>query len=172
MIFQAAYNYGSNRNYVTAAVIRSYWVKKVSPEPYQTNYKGDWLVGILDRDVGAINGYLGQVQYNSSWNGLRLWNMTSYPADINYYSETQVLQGPMAVNFVRGEGNPSELYYMDGIVASASEYGCPIYGYLDNSYQLMGIVGTQNTSPDSFQVWVQGGPALWKLISQAKEDMP
>jgi hypothetical protein len=36
----------------------------------------------------------------------------------------------------------------------------------------MGIVGAQNGYPNSFQVLVQGGPALWTLIEQAKGVSP
>jgi hypothetical protein len=172
MIFEPGYNNGPNRKYPAANVIKGFWWKKVSPDPWQTNYMRDWLVGILDRDMSVTNGYLDQIQYNTSWNGLSVWNMTSYPTDIFYNAKTQVLQGPMAVNFVRGEGNPSELYYMNGIVTSASDFGSPIYGYFDNSYRVMGVVGTQNLYPDSFQVWAQGGPALSTLIATAKEAMP
>jgi hypothetical protein len=171
MIFEAAYNNGPNQKYPTANVIQTLWLKKVSPDPWQTDNQEDWLIGILDKDMSTTNGYLGQVQYNSRENGLSDWYMISYPTDFNFVSRLQVLQGPMAVNGIEGEGNQSELYFMDGIVASASDYGSPVYGYFDNEYKLMGIVGTQRVF-NGFQVWVQGGPALWTLIATAKKVYP
>jgi hypothetical protein len=169
MIFEAGYNMGPNPEFATSNVIQTLWFKKVSHNPWQTDNQKDWLVGILDRDMSTPNGYLGQVAYSSSQNGLNIWDMTSYPTDFSFLAEAQVLQGPMAVIGVAGEGNPSELYYMNGIVVSPSEYGSPVY---DNEYRLMGIVGTQWGYPNIFQVLVQGGRGLTNLIETAKKVSP
>jgi hypothetical protein len=168
IIFQPAYNLGII--YPTAHVIHALWKKKVSPDAWQTTNEADWLVGILNRDVSATSGYFGTGQYSSTRNGLSVWDMTSYPSDINWYSEAQVTQGPMAINSVVGEGSPSELYIMDGVVAVAGDFGAPVY-FLDNTtYRLIGIVGVQDWRKP--QVWAQGGSALLNLITQALEDFP
>jgi hypothetical protein len=169
MMFQPGYNLGEK--YANAYVIRSFWIKKVSLNAWETTNSEDFLVGILDRDM-SVNGYFGLAKYNSSFNGAALWDMTSYPADLDSYARTQVTQGQMAVNVVGGEGTSSELYYMDGIVTHAGDFGAPIYSWLGNSYRLIGIVGVQNPYPTKFTVWVQGGSDLWNLIAQALEAYP
>jgi hypothetical protein len=95
--------------------------------------------------MSATNGYLGQIQYNSVWNGQSDWDMTSYPTDINSLAKAQVFQGAMAVKGITREGSPSELYCMDGIVVSASEYGSPVYSL----FNLKAYISTHGNSRDT-----------------------
>jgi hypothetical protein len=170
MIFQPAYNWG--RTYFSAPVIQTFWITKVSPSPWQTNNQQDWLIGILNRDMSATNGYFGQLQYNSSWNGVNLFDMTSYPSDLSWNSVAQTTQGPMAITSVQGQGNPSELYIMEGIVAALGDFGAPVYAIYNKTYRLIGVVGAQDCYPRKSEVWVQGGTGLWKLIADAFEAFP
>jgi hypothetical protein len=172
MVFQPGYNMGSM--YSDSNVIQTLWNRKVPPEPWKSGsswQRGDWLIGILDRDMQATNGWFGQLQYDSAFNGQVWWEMLSYPQDYDSSSRAQVVQGPMAVNVVAGKGTPEETYFMDGLV-QGGDIGSPVYGWYKNAYRLIGIVGAQNTYPLSFVVGVQGGSGLWSLIAEALEKFP
>jgi hypothetical protein len=153
-------------------VIQTFWVKKVSGNAWETTNSGDYLVGILERDMSVTNGYFSTLQYNSSWNGQLEFDMSSYPTDMDYRGLLQVTQGPMFINSVSGQGTSSELYLMDGIVVARGDFGAPIYRSYGNAYRLIGIVGVQTAYPTSFQVLAQGGPDLWTLIAEARKAYP
>jgi hypothetical protein len=170
MFFQPGYSKGEK--YSRSHVIQSFWVKKVSQNVWETSNSGDYLVGILDREMNVTNGYFGREQYNSSYNGQSIWRMTSYPTDFNFFAGVQVTQDPMTVNSIVAEGTSSELYVMDGVVAAAGDFGAPVYAWLENHYRLIGILGVQDIYPTKFEVWAQGGPDLWNLIREALEAYP
>jgi hypothetical protein len=172
MVFQPGFNMYSR--YSDSNVIQTLWYRKVPPEPWKSEsswQRGDWLVGIVDRDMRATNGLFGRLQYNSARNGDEWWDMISYPKDFESTSRAQVLQGPMAVNFVAGEGTPEETYLVDGIVQEG-DFGSPVYGWYNNAYRIIGIVGAQTTYPSNFAIGVQGGSGLWSLIAEALEKFP
>jgi hypothetical protein len=168
MIFQPGYNFGPV--YPESQVIHSYWYKKVTGEvgDIGSNKGGDWLVGVLDREIESTNGKFGQeLVYNSGWNGLDLWDGLGYPIDFDKHAEQQVYQGPMAV-VTAMNGQYGELYYMEGVATTGSSGG-PLYGIYKNLPQ---IIGTIAGPVNQFGMVVHGGPQMFDLIAKALAEYP
>jgi V8-like Glu-specific endopeptidase len=167
MIFQPGYNLGSM--YPNSNVIYSYWNRKVVGSTVQEDIGGDWLVGILDRDMQVSNGLFGQLQYNSGLNGLYLWDASGYPKDgFSAITGQQVVQGPMAVIEVR-QSRYGERYFLEGDVESG-ESGGPLYGMLKGLPQLIGTIAGDTES--DFLMIAHSGPEMFNLIAKAIEEFP
>jgi hypothetical protein len=167
MIFEVAYNPGTP--YSSAQFIHSYWyVKNSGPSWTQGNQGGDWLVGILDRDMHVTNGYLGQQEYNPQLNGQALWSVLGYPLGI-YSGMRQMSESPLAIRDVT-IGTHGEIYTVDGYFQKAS--GSPLY--INNASGGNRIVGI-NAGPNNnmgFDMSFHGGPRMVSLVDTAKSDFP
>jgi hypothetical protein len=169
MIFQPGYNLGSR--YPESNVIHSYWIKKVSGHPWQQEMNGgDFLVGVLDRNMEETNGFFGQIQYETRWNGLALWDMTSYPDDLNPTASQQFVQGPMTVT-QSFDAKYSEIYLLLGVL-KGGDSGSPLSATYKNEYGLIGVVSGQASFSNPYVVSVNGGPSLFDSIAQAVKDYP
>jgi V8-like Glu-specific endopeptidase len=167
MIFQPGYNLGPV--YPDARVIYSYWLKKVTGDSWQQdNSGGDWLVGVLDRDMTHTNGLFGKLKYSSAWNGIYLWDIIGYPVDYSQYSEQQVTEGPMAVYKVFEVEN-GEIYYLQG-VAESGDSGSPLYGMVNKLPVLIGVVS--GAFDNQLTMIVHGGTPMLDLIAEAVANYP
>jgi hypothetical protein len=164
MIFEPGYNLGSW--YPSAQVIHSYWITKVGGETWQQgDVGGDWLVGVLDRDIENTNGIFGQQLYDSRWNGQYLWESIGYPDD---FDEEQVLQSPMAVVQIANVQH-GEIYVVGG-TSVEGDSGSPLYGTFQNSPRLIGVVVGEASNP--FIMAAHGGLLMFDLIATAKAEYP
>jgi hypothetical protein len=170
MIFEAGYNLGIISP--PANVIYSYWQVKVPYDEwgYLSKTGGDWLVGILDRDLGLSNGFMDGQVYDSKWNFQYLWTSIGYPADFSTARAQQVIQGPMPVLEV-DEVEYGEFYKIEGL-AIDGDSGGPVYGMFENDTiaRIIGVVSA--TLPDDFSLAAYGGPAMLKLVRDAIQGHP
>jgi hypothetical protein len=165
MVFEVAYNFWSP--YRDANVLYSYWlVKNSGPSWTQGNRGGDWLVGVLDRDMENTNGYFGQQLYNPQWDGQYLWAVLGYPLSISD-GMRQMSQGPLAVTKVEN-AEYGEIYTVGGFFQKAS--GAPLYGNIESEYRILGINAGPNNN--EFQMTFHGGLAMFQLIEKAKTEYP
>jgi hypothetical protein len=168
MIFQPGYNGGPI--YPPATVRYGYWLAKFSGDAgWQMDQTGgDWLVGILDRDMGSTNGVFGQQQYESKWNDQYLWNAIGYSNDFTQTAELPVIQSLMAVRGVR-KVQYGEIYYVEGDGYSGDSGG-PLYGTFAKFPALVGTICSATAYP--VLITIHGGPAMFGLIAKAKAENP
>jgi hypothetical protein len=165
MIFQPGYNLGLM--YPDSNVIHSYWITKVPGVPHWDE-GGDWLVGVLDRDMEATNGIFGQLQYDDEWRDLYLWNGSGYPFDDATPPEQQSVQGPMAI-YDAIEARYGEVYYLGGYAIKGFSGG-PVYRMLEDLPQLIGTI--TGVGPAPFTMVAHGGHTMFELIAKAIEEHP
>jgi V8-like Glu-specific endopeptidase len=167
MIFEAAYNPGTP--YSDAKIIHAYWyVKNSGPSWTQGNQGGDWLVGVLDRDMQLTNGYLGLQTYLPQYSGQYLWSVLGYPLGI-YSGMRQMSESPLAVTDVQ-KATYGDIYTVEGLFQKAS--GAPLY--TKNEAGATRIVGI-NAGPNNnmgFEMLFHGGPLMIKLVNLAKTYYP
>jgi hypothetical protein len=168
MIFQPGYNLG--QMYPDSNVIHSYWIRKVQSSSLSDYGGGDWLVGVLDRDMEDTNGIFGQLQYDAGWDGLYLWDVCGYPRNVRGTSlstEQQFVQSSMAITRAI-TARYGEVYYLEGYSRRGFS-GAPVYGMLKGLPQL---IGTLSGRSSPFTMIVHGGPPMFELIAKAIEEYP
>jgi V8-like Glu-specific endopeptidase len=167
MLFEPGYYWGER--YPPSYVVYSFWVQKVSPDSWERGDNGgDWLVGVLDRQMEITNGKFGLQSYEEQWNGQDLWNMLGYPIIVSNGNE-QVFHGPMAVIDTE-EAQYGTKFALEG-VTYVGEVGAPIYGMFDGFPRIIGI-NSGNDVPGSFSIIAHGGDAMVRLINKAIEEAP
>jgi hypothetical protein len=167
MMFEPGYYWGGR--YPSSLVIYSYWVQKVSENKWETGDNGgDWLVGVLDREMESTNGKFGIQSYEEQWNEQNMWNMLGYPIVLSNANE-QVFQGPMTVIDAEEVQYGTKLE-LEGITYTG-EVGGPIYGMFNGFPRIIGV-NTGDDGPGSFSIIAHGGDAMVKLINKAIEEAP
>jgi V8-like Glu-specific endopeptidase len=138
----------------------------------------DYVVCVLDTNMGNVVGYPGYRTYSNSWNGGSFWQHMGYPGDLSG-AERPAFQGSCVISTVGNESAAGQtgfvLGHFNDIVGGHS--GGPVWGWWANE-PWPRVVGTQsaeasrpanNTSGDNE---FGGGPALSSLISWARSNFP
>ena len=138
----------------------------------------DYVVLVLDRNLGDITGYPGYRTYSSSWNGGNYWQHIGYPGDLSG-SERPAFFGNGAISSVQSKSTSGQTGYVEGhfMDTSGGHSGGPYWGWWEGEPwpRLVGVhsVGASNpgtgTSGDNE---AGGGPALSSLIGYAREHYP
>jgi V8-like Glu-specific endopeptidase len=141
----------------------------------------DYVVCVLDSNMGDIAGYPGYRTYNSSWNGGDYWQHMGYPADLSG-GERPSFQGNAIISIVQTHSTSGQSGYVLGhfndIIFGHS--GGPVWGWwADEPWPR--VVGVQSSQPfvcptapgdTSTDNHFGGGPALSNLISWARSNYP
>ena len=138
----------------------------------------DYVVVVLDRNLGDVTGWAGYRTYSSSWNGGTYWDQIGYPGDLTG-AQRPVFFDNGAIESVATHSTSGQDGYVLGnfIDTSGGHSGGPYWGWWDNE-TFPRIVGTDSTSPQtpgpgtSGDNEAGGGPALTALIDYARQNYP
>ncbi|MEM6342457.1 MAG: trypsin-like serine protease [Bacteroidota bacterium] len=138
----------------------------------------DYVVLVLDRNMGDLTGYAGYRTYNSSWNNGNYWQQLGYPSDLSG-GERPAFFGGGAITSVESRNTAGQEgfvlgHFMDTV---GGHSGGPYWGWwADEPWPR--VVGADSSSPSNPGTGTAGdneaggGPALSALISWARANYP
>jgi V8-like Glu-specific endopeptidase len=143
----------------------------------------DYVVVVLDRDLGEAAGWTGYREYDDEWNGGTYWQTIGYPHDLAGFQRPSFgdggrIMGAESIGLVDQEALVLG-HFMD---MSSGHSGGPIWGWWDGE-EFPRVVGVQSTSsfspadhePEYTYIAYDGdnqaggGEALYDLIRYARE---
>lgn len=138
----------------------------------------DYVVLVLDRNMGDLTGYPGYRTYSSSWNDGNYWQQIGYPSDLTGGARPAFFGGG-AITSVGSHATAGQTGYVMGhfMDTVGGHSGGPYWGWWDDE-PWPRVVGTDSTSPSSpgsgtgGDNEAGGGPALSALISWARSNYP
>jgi V8-like Glu-specific endopeptidase len=138
----------------------------------------DYVVCVLDRNMGDVVGYPGHRTYDSGWNGGSYWQHTGYPGDLSG-AERPAYQGSCIISTVGAQSAAGQTGQVLGHFNDAvgGHSGGPVWGWWGGE-PWPRVVGTQSAeapvpgSSTSGDNEFGGGPALSSLITWARSNFP
>jgi V8-like Glu-specific endopeptidase len=138
----------------------------------------DYVVIVLDRNMGDLTGYAGYRTYSSSWNGGNYWQQIGYPSDLSG-AQRPAFFGGGTISSVQSKSTSGQTGYVLGhfMDTFGGHSGGPYWGWWGEE-PWPRVVGTDSTSPStpgnntSGDNEAGGGPALSNLISYARQNYP
>jgi V8-like Glu-specific endopeptidase len=138
----------------------------------------DYVVLVLDSNMGDLTGYPGYRTYNSSWNNGNYWQQLGYPSDLSG-GQRPAFFGGGAITSVESRNTAGQEgfvlgHFMDTV---GGHSGGPYWGWWDDE-PWPRVIGDDSTSPNppgtgtSGDNEAGGGPALSSLISWARSNYP
>ena len=138
----------------------------------------DYVVIVLDRNMGDLTGYVGYRSYSDSWNGGKYWQQIGYPGDLSG-GQRPAFSGGGAITTAQqhttsGQNGSVLGHFID---TSPGHSGGPYWGWWGNE-PWPRLVGTDSTSPQkpsndtSGDNEAGGGSALSSLITYARQKYP
>jgi V8-like Glu-specific endopeptidase len=138
----------------------------------------DYVVLVLDRNMGDLTGYPGYRTYNSSWNNGNYWQQIGYPSDLSGGQRPSFFGGG-AITSVESRSTAGQEgfvlgHFMDTV---GGHSGGPYWGWWDGE-PWPRVVGDDSTSPSTPGPGTDGdneaggGPALSSLIAWARSNYP
>jgi V8-like Glu-specific endopeptidase len=158
-----------------------YWEKPDSSgglSDHETAF--DYVIAVLDRNMGDLTGYTGYRTYSSQWNNLKVWQNIGYPGPLTS-AERPVISSGGAITSVQSEFSWStgKTGYVLGtyIDSEKGHSGGPVWGWwAGETYPR--VVGDMSTIPNTPGPTTKGdneaggGPALSALIGWARNQYP
>ena len=140
----------------------------------------DYVIAVLDRNMGDSTGYTGYRTYSPQWNNLKAWQNIGYPGPLTN-AERPVISSGGAITSVQSEFSWSKFqtgYVLGNYIDTQKGHsGGPIWGWwTGESYPR--VVGDVSTIPKTPGPTTDGdneaggGPALSALISVARDQYP
>ena len=138
----------------------------------------DYVVVVLDSNIGDLTGYTGYRTYSSSWNNGNFWDQLGYPGDLTG-GQRPVFFDNGAITSVGTHTTSGQQGYVLGhfMDTSGGHSGGPYWGWWANE-TFPRVIGTDSTSPQnpgpstSGDNEAGGGPALSSLIAYARQNYP
>lgn len=138
----------------------------------------DFVVIVLDRNMGDLTGYVGYRTYHDSWNGGNYWQQIGYGGDLSG-GQRPAFSGGGAITSVGTKSTSGQTGYVLGhfVDTSPGHSGGPYWGWWGEE-PWPRLVGTDSTSPStpanntSGDNEAGGGPALSSLITYARQKYP
>jgi V8-like Glu-specific endopeptidase len=138
----------------------------------------DYVVIVLDRNMGDLTGYVGYRSYSDSWNGGKYWQQIGYPGDLSG-GQRPAFTGGGAIESAQQHSTSGQNGFVLGhfIDTSPGHSGGPYWGWWGDE-PWPRLVGTDSTSPKtpgtdtSGDNEAGGGPALSSLITYARQNYP
>ncbi len=138
----------------------------------------DYVVIVLDRNMGDLTGYPGYRSYNSSWNNGNYWQQIGYPSDLSGGQRPSFFGGG-AISSVESRSTAGQTgfvlgHFMDTV---GGHSGGPYWGWWEGE-PWPRVVGDDSASPSTPGTGkggdneAGGGPALSALISWARSNYP
>ena len=137
-----------------------------SPTDDETAY--DYVVVVLEEDIGDTTGWMGIRTYSTDWDYGRYWDHVGYPADVDGAQTPQLFEDGMIVEVRSVDWTGETGYAMDTDIDNwKGQSGGPLYAMFDADYF---IIGVMTVTADDFNV-VSGGPALTSVVSRAVDSV-
>lgn len=159
--------YNGSAPYGSAWGIRTYYKYKVAgPTVDGTEIQYDYVVVVLDRNIGSSTGWLGSKSYSDSWDGGAYWTHAGYPADLTG-TQRPTYQTGIALDgdFWSADDNESMSHKGD---VWPGQSGGAFWGYWDGSPYAVATQSAHNPS-DNF---ASGGSDLVDLVLKARSEYP
>lgn len=138
----------------------------------------DYVVVVLDRNMGDLTGYTGYRTYASSWNDGNYWQQIGYPGDLSG-TQRPAFFSPGSIESVQSRSTAGQSGYVMGhfMDTSGGHSGGPYWGWWDDEPwpRVVGVhsVGASTPGDDtSGDNEAGGGPALSDLVAYARSNYP
>jgi V8-like Glu-specific endopeptidase len=141
----------------------------------------DYVVCVLDRDVGDELGWFGATSYDSSWDEYRYWSHVGYPIDLGGGTRP-AFEGPVSV---KNSWHPGffETGFGKNLLTRANtshgNSGGPFFGWWETGPHIVGVIcASGSLSPvlshpfPRIGNWVGGGSPLPVLVNLARIEFP
>ena len=158
-----------------------YWEKldgKAGLSDQETAF--DYVVVVLDRNIGDLTGYTGYKTYSTSWNNLAVWQNIGYPGELTF-AERPVFSSGGSITSVQSKSGASsgQTGYVLGnyIDTQKGHSGGPLWGWWagETFPRVVGDVSAESDNPGPTTKGdneAGGGPALSALIGWARNKFP
>jgi V8-like Glu-specific endopeptidase len=154
-----------------------YW-EKPDPSDGLTDHETafDYVIAVLDHDIGNSTGYTGYKTYNSQWNNLKAWQNIGYPGPLTS-AQRPVISSGGAITSVQSEFSSStgQTGYVLGnyIDTQKGHSGGPVWGWWAGEFypRVVGDISSESLHPGpttNGDNEAGGGPALSALIGWAR----
>nr|WP_294936558.1 trypsin-like peptidase domain-containing protein [uncultured Flavobacterium sp.] len=165
--FTPMYYNGGTPPYGSAFGIKTYYKYKVSgPTIDSTEGQYDYVVVVLDRNIGNSTGWLGSKSYTDSWDGSAVFTHAGYPGDITG-GQRPTYQTGIALDgsFFQSDSHESIGHQAD---IWPGQSGGPFWGYWNGQPF---VVATQSSQTPG-ENYASGGSDLVDLITKARTEFP
>lgn len=136
----------------------------------------DYVVVVLDRNLGDVTGYPGYRTYDKSWNNGSYWQHIGYPGDLTS-GQRPAFFGSGAFASASNESVSGQTGYVMGhfMDITPGHSGGPYWGWWENEPwpRVVGVQSAEASKPEyttSGDNEAGGGPAFSKLISYARSN--
>lgn len=136
----------------------------------------DYVVVVLDRDMGDLTGYAGYRSYSSSWNSGNYWQHIGYPGDFTG-TQRPVFVGGGAISSTQSQNTSGQEglvlgHFMD---ITGGHSGGPVWGWWGDEPwpRVVGVQSAEANTPaftTSGDNEAGGGNALSALITYARNN--
>jgi V8-like Glu-specific endopeptidase len=137
--------------------------------PWIDNYEGmyDYVVVVLNRDIGNSTGWMGSKSYTDAWDGSAYWSHAGYPQDLTA-GNRPVFQNSIALDGDSSEEDAHESMDHTGDVWPGQSGG-PFFAWWADGWPY--VIAVQSWQNSSFN-GASGGADLVDLINRARNDHP
>ena len=128
----------------------------------------DYVVVVLDRNIGDFTGWMGARGYTDSWDGGLYWQHIGYPGDLTS-GNRPTFESPIALDGAWWQFDSHEAMSHRGDVWPGQSGG-PFFGWWsgDVGPRAVAVQSSQNSSENN----ASGGQDLVDLIIRARNDFP
>lgn len=159
--------YNGSAPYGAAYGVRTYFKVKVTPPSIDSNEaKFDYVVVVLDRNVGNATGWLGTKSYSDSWDGGAYWTHVGYPGDLTG-GQRPIWQDGIALDGDFWSPDSHESMSHQGDVWPGQSGGA-FWGYWDGQPYAVAVQSAHNASNN----FASGGSDLVDLVIRARNEHP
>ncbi|KAL3675982.1 hypothetical protein R1sor_025930 [Riccia sorocarpa] len=154
-----------------------YWNR--APGPNLTNFETafDYVVVVLDRNIGNLTGYTGFRTYSPSWNNGHYWQQIGYPSDLSN-GEAPAFSGNGSITSV--DAYLTKGFHIGYVLGNFIDIvkghsGGPYWGWWKNEPwpRVVATCSSESFKPKKDKSGdnnAGGGPALYSLISYARKN--
>lgn len=166
--FAPMYYNGPNATFGTANGIKTYYKYKVNGSDglNSTEQQYDFVVVVLDRNIGNQTGWFGAKAYTDSWDGLASWTHAGYPMD-KTGAQRPTYQNSIALDGDALTTDAHQAMYHQGDIWPGQSGG-PFWGYWGSTPYVVAVQSWQTASNNG----ASGGSDLVDLVNKARTEYP
>lgn len=141
----------------------------------------DYVVCVLDRDVGTDFGWFGSTSYDGAWDEYKYWSHVGYPIDLGGGTRP-AYEGPVTVKNSWRPGfleNGFGRNLLTKASTSHGDSGGPFFGWWETGPYIVGVVCASGTLSPVLSYpfprignWIGGGSPLPTLVNLARTEFP
>jgi len=128
----------------------------------------DYVVVVLDRNIGNLTGWMGSRGYTDAWDGGSYWQHVGYPGDLTA-GNRPTFESPIALDGAWWQFDSHEAMAHRGDVWPGQSGG-PFFGWWagDVGPRVVAVQSSQNSSENN----ASGGQDLVDLVIRARNEFP